>query len=322
VPESAEIGSTVEIEITASDLLGRIIPNSLISISDTTSNQIFTISSSLTEITTIFHYELQGSTGIHILNIEIMNNPFITNNKSSKTFTVWSSPQISLIDCNVEHYASPNQEIVFEIQMNSWAGNCSFRILQLLIDNEIQYTKATDTNGQATLSFLVPYIENHYNISIFYSGNNTLYESPAKFDYSLQVTRLIPTRLELDFHEIISPIRQLSVHLTVRGFNGSTPKGVQVNFIWLESNISVESTDGGIIILHLRIPSVSGNYILYYESEASSSVLSASGSFLIEITTFDVMSLEGVGIAGLLIAIAASVGISTVPILRRKYLVG
>ncbi len=322
VPESAEIGSNVEIEITASDLLGRVIPNSLISIFDTTSNQKFTISSSLVETITIFHYELQGPTGIHILDIEIIENSFITNNKSSSIFTVWSSPQISLIDCNVEHYASPNQEIVFKIQMNDWAGNCSFRILQLLINDEIQFTNATDTNGQATLSFTVPYTEDHYNISIFYSGNNTLFELPTKFDYTLQVTRLMPIRLELDFYEIISPVRELSVHLTVRGFNGSTPKGVQVNFDWLDSNINAESTDRGTITLHLRIPTISGNYILYYESETSSSVLSTSGSFSIEITTFDVMSLEGVGIAGLLIAIAASAGISTVPIIRRKYLVG
>jgi hypothetical protein len=206
--------------------------------------------------------------------------------------------------------------------MNDWAGNCSFRILQLLINDEMQFTKATDTNGQATLSFTVPHTEDHYNISIVYNGNNTLFESPTKFDYSLQVTCLIPIRLELDFYEIISPVRELSVHLTVRGFNGSTPKGVKVNFDWLNSNIHTESTDIGIIILHLRIPTVSGNYILYYESETSSSVLSTSGSFSIEITTFDVISLEGVGIAGLLIAIAASVGISTVPIIRRKYLVG
>ena len=322
VPESAEIGTTVEIEITASDLLGRVIPNSLISIFDETSNQGFTISSSQTETTTIFHYELQGPTGNHILNIEITENTFITNASSSTILTVWSTPEISITNCNVEHYASPGQEIVFEIQMNDWVGNCSFKSLQLLIDDEVQFTVVTDTDGRVILSFSVPFIEDQYNISIFYSGNNTLFESQTKFDYSIQVSHLIPIRIELDFYEIVTPLHELSVHLTVRGLNGSTPRGIQVNFDWLDSSIDVESAEGGIITLHLRVPATSGNYILYYESQTSNSVISTSGSFLVEITTSDVLSLEGVGIAGLVIALIASVGITTVPIIRRKYLVG
>ena len=322
VPESAEIGTTVEIEITASDLLGRVIPNSLISIFDETSNQGFTISSSQTETTTIFHYELQGPTGNHILNIEITENTFITNASSSTILTVWSTPEISITNCNVEHYASPGQEIVFEIQMNDWVGNCSFKSLQLLIDDEVQFTVVTDTDGRVILSFSVPFIEDQYNISIFYSGNNTLFESQTKFDYSIQVSHLIPIRIELDFYEIVTPLHELSVHLTVRGLNGSTPRGIQVNFDWLDSSIDVESAEGGIITLHLRVPATSGNYILYYESQTSNSVISTSGSFLVEITTSDVLSLEGVGIAGLAIALIASVGITTVPIIRRKYLVG
>jgi hypothetical protein len=322
VPESAEIGADVEIEITISDLLDRAIPNSLISIFDSTSNQRFTISPSPTETNTTFHYELQGPTGSHTLNIEITENSFITNTSSRSTFTAWSSPEISLLDCNVEHYASPGQEIVFEIRMSDWAGNSSAKLLDLLIDDEAQFSVVTDTSGRATFSFSVPYTENQYNISIFFSGNNTLFELPTKLDYSLQVTRLMPIRLELDFYETVAPLHELSVHLTVRGFNGSTPKGVQVNFEWLNSNIDAESTEEGIIRLHLRVPATSGNYVLYYESETSSSVISTSGSFSIDITTSDIMSLEGVGMAGLAIAIIASVGIASVPIIRRRYLVG
>ena len=322
VPESAEIDTDVEIEIDISDLLNRIIPNALISIFDSTSNQRFTISPSSTDTNTIFQYELQGPTGIHSLNIEITENSFITNTSSSITFTAWSSPEISLLDCNVEHYASPGQEIIFEIQMSDWAGNCSTKLLKFLMDGEIQFSVVTDTNGRATLPFSVPLIENQYNISIFFSGNNTLFELPIQLDYSLQVTRLMPIRLELDFYETVAPLHELSVHLTVRGFNGSTLKGVQVNFEWLDSNIDTESTEEGIIILHLRVPATSGNYVLYYESEISSSVISTSGSFLIDITTSDIMSLEGIGMAGLTIALIASVGITSVPIIRRRYLVG
>jgi len=322
VPESAEIGTNVEIEITVSDILGRVVPNSLISIFDITSNQRFTIASSQTETTTIFHFELQGPTGNHVLDIEIMGNPFITNTNSSRIITAWTSPKLSLLNSNVEHFASPSQDIVFTIQMNDWAGNCSFKPLQLSIDDEVQFIVITDIYGLAIMSFSIPVIENQYNISISYNGNTTLFELPTKFDYSLLVTHLIPIRIELDFYEIMTPLRELTVHLTVRCFNGSTPKGVRVNFDWLDSTTNVESVEGGIITLHLMVPSTSGNYILYFESTASGSVTSTSGSFLIEITISDVMSLEGVGIAGLAIALIASVGIATVPVIRRKYLVG
>ena len=322
VPESAEIGADVEIELTITDLFDRIIPNSLISIFDSTSNQRFTISPSQTETNTIFHYELLGPTGIHTLIIEITENSFITNTSSSCTFTAWSSPEISLLDCNVEHYASPGQEIVFEIHMLDWAGNCSAKLLDLLIDDEIQFSVVTDTIGRATFSFSVPHAENLYNISIRFSGNITVFELPTKLDYNLQVTRLMPIRLKLDFYETVASFHELSVHITVECFNGSTPKGVQVNFEWLDSNINTESVEQGIIILHLRVPATSGIYVLHFESEISSSVLSTNGSFLIEISTSDIMSLEGVGIAGLAIALIASVGITSVPIIRRRYLVG
>jgi hypothetical protein len=206
--------------------------------------------------------------------------------------------------------------------MTDWAGNCSFRPLQFLIDDEIQLSDVTDTNGRVIFSFSVPFIEKQYNISIFYDGNDTLFESSVKFDYDLQVTSQMPVRLELGFYEVVAPLHELSVHLTLRGYNGSTLKNVQVNFDWLNSNFNAETTEGGIIFLHLRIPATSGNYVLYYESETTSSIISASGSFIIEVTIADVMSLQGVGIMGLTIALIASVGISTVPIIRRRYLVG
>jgi hypothetical protein len=321
-PESVNIGSNVEVTITVFDLLGRHIPDSEISIFDTVSNQRFTILSNPTQTTTNFQYELQGPTGIHILDIEITENLFITNTTSSYTFSAWSSPTISLTNCNVEHYAFPGQEIYFEMKMSDWAGNCSAKSLFLFIDDEIQLSGITDTNGQAILSIHGPVTEKQYNISIFYSGNNTIFESPARIDYSLQVTSMIPVRLELDFYDIIAPLHELSVHLTLRGFNGSTPSAVRINFDWLDSSLDRETTEGGIIVLHLRIPRTIGDYVLYYESEASSSVRSTSGSFSIEITTADIMSLQGVGIAGLTLALIASVGISTVPIIRRRYLVG
>ncbi len=322
IPTPADIGSNIVVEITVFDLFARAIPRSLIIIHDSVSNQRLTLYSSSIELTTIFQYELYGPPGIHTLNIEITSNPFLMNTSSKSNFTAWSTPNISLIDCNIEHYASPGQEIFFEIHMEDWAGNFSFKQLQLLINNESQFSLETDSNGLTNISFSVPYIENQYIISILYNGNITLFESPVKYDYSLQVTRLMPIRLELNSFDIITPLHELSVHLTLRGFNGSLIQGVKINFIWLDLNFSSITNEKGVIILHFGVPSTNGHYVLFYESEPSTSVLSTSGLFLIEITIADIVSLEGIGITGLTIAIIVSVGISSIPIIRRRYLVG
>ncbi|MFX1578026.1 MAG: hypothetical protein ACFFBJ_00105 [Promethearchaeota archaeon] len=322
LPESVEIGVIFEIKVSVSDLLNRLIPDFDISILDITSNQRFTIPSSLSEITTIFEYELQGPSGIHNLKIELTGNPFILDTSSISNFTAWSKPEIQLVACNVEHYASPDQEIVFKIQMNDWAGNLSLREIQLSIDGESHHSVHTNSTGGTTLIFSAPSLEDQYNISISYSGNNTLFELATKLDYSLYVTHKMPIRLELDFYEIVSPLRELSVHITITALNGSTPQGITVSFNWLDSIDTVESKEGGIIILHLKIPATIGNHFLSYDSEDLESVQATSGSFLIEISSSDIMSLEGVGITGLVVILIISVGLSIVPFLRRKYLVG
>ena len=320
--DSFVIGSNINIELTITDLLHRFIPNFSISINDITSNQRFTISSNSTEVTTSFQYILEGPTGIHSLNIEITDNPFVTNRNSSSFFTAWSSPTITLLNCSVDHYASPSQEVNFQIQMKDWAGNCFFKPLHFLIDGEIYMSTDTDAEGHSTFLFSVPHTENQYKISILYYGNSSLFESLAKYDYELHVTHLMPVRVQLNFYEVKTASRELSVHLTVTGFNRSSLTGVDVIFTWLTKEYDSRSTERGLISITLKTPTASGNYTLYYELKGSSSVAATSGSFLIELTIADIESLQGIGFTGLIIALIVSVGISSIPILRRKYLVG
>ena len=320
--DSFVIGSDVNIEFTITDLLHRFIPDFSISINDITSNQRFTIPSSSTEITTSFQYILEGPTGIHSLSIEITDNPFMTNRSSNSFFTAWSSPTIILLNCNVDHYASPSQEVSFQIQMKDWAGNCSFKPLHLFIEGEIYMSVDTDAEGHSTFLFSAPHIEDRYNISILYDGNSSLFESSVKYDYELHITHLMPVRVQLDFYEVKTVSRELSVHLIVTGLNGSSLKGVDVSFTWLTTEYDSRSTEGGLISITLLTPITSGDYILYYELKESTFVAATSGSFLIEITIGDIESLQGIGLTGLIIALVVSVGISSIPILRRKYLVG
>lgn len=320
VPEFAEIGSNLPLQITIADLLNRSIPNSIFSLYDMTSDQNF---SGFIEDTIIdFQYNLQGPPGTHTLTIEVLENPFISENRFTMNFTAWSRPEIILVNTGVDHYASPNQKLTFEVRVIDWNGNCSLRDLELLIDNEIYTSSTTDSEGLAIFIFSSPVNQVQYNISIIYNGNSSRYELSTKHDYDLVVTIFMPIAIELISYEVVAPLHELSVQLSVRGLNGSLLSGVLVNFNWLSSDSTIESFRGGLLILHLTIPPVSGSYTLYYESESTHFIDSTSGSILIEITMNDIMSVEGVGITGMIFALVASIGIVSIPIIRRRYLVG
>jgi hypothetical protein len=321
VSENAIIGVNLQIEAIVTDIFNRSISNFIISITDMTTDQSFSVPIE-SETSISFQYRLQGPPGIHNLVIEILDNPFIFPIQYALNFTVWSNSKLVLVNSGVDHYAYPSQEILFEVRLTDWHGNISSEVLQLFIDN-IAYTSGTTTNeGHATFIFVAPTIEAQYNISIIYTGNLSRYELATKYDYNLFVTTMMPIVIELRSYELIAPLHEISVFLTVRGLNGSLLKGVRVNFNWLSSNIATDSQVEGLIVLHLTIPPVSDNYFLYYESEPSSFVESASGSILIEITIDDIISTEGVGITGMIIALGASIGLVAVPVLRRKYLIG
>lgn len=320
VPEFPEIGANLPVQISITDLLNRSIPNSIFSLSDLTSDQNF---SGFIEDTIIdFQYYLQGPPGTHTLTIEILENPFISENRLTMTFTAWSRPEIILVNTGVNHYASPNQELTFEVRMIDWNGNCSLRDLKLLIDNEIYTSSTTDSEGLAIFILSSPNNEAQYNISIIYNGNNSRYELATKHDYNLFVTTFMPIIIELNSYEVVAPLHELSVQLTVTGLNGTLLSGVIVNLDWLSYFSTIESSKGGLILLHLTIPIESGNYALFYESEPTRFIDTTSGSIQIEITSNDIMSIEGVGITGMIIALVVSIGIVSIPIIRRRYLVG
>ena len=321
VSENAIIGSNLQVEATITDLLNRALSNSILSMLDMTSGQSFSVPID-GETTIDFQYLLQGPPGTHNLVIEILENPFISNTQNTVNFTAWSKSEIVLVNSGVDQYAFPNQEVTLEVRLVDWNGNSSLKYLHLFINSEAYTSTTTNGEGLTTFTLLAPIIETEYNISIVYLGNISRFELPAKYDYNLIVTTLMPIEIELDSYEVVAPLYQISVQLIVRGLNGSLLNGVRVNFNWLSSNSITESYDEGLIILQLTIPSVSGRYFLYYESEPTSFVESAAGSILIEITSSDIMSTEGVGITGMIFVLCASIGLVAVPVIRRRYLVG
>jgi hypothetical protein len=319
--ETAVIGSNYFIEATITDLLNRSLSDSILHLTDMTSGQSFSVHVD-GERRVSLQYLIQGPPGLHQIVIEILDNPFISNNHYMLNLTVWSNSEIVLVNSNVDHYASPNQEITLEFRLIDWYGNSSSKDLQLFIDSEPHISRTTNSEGLAIFSFQASATEAKYNISIFYAGNNSRFELPIKYDYSISVTTLMPISVNLDSYEIVAPLHQISVQLIVKGLNGTLLSGVWVDFNWLSSTSSSESTEGGLIVIQLTIPSIGGIYYLDYESRSTSYVDSTSGSILIEVATSELSSIEGVGITGMIFALCASIGLVTIPVLRRRYLIG
>ncbi|MFW9925416.1 MAG: hypothetical protein ACFFDM_01480, partial [Candidatus Thorarchaeota archaeon] len=142
------------------------------------------------------------------------------------------------------------------------------------------------------------------------------------YHYDFLVTIIMPIIIEMNSYEVVAPLRELSVLFTVRGLNGSLLSGVLVNFNWLSQYYTSVSINRGQIVLHLAIPATSGSYSLYYESESTNYIESSYGSVLIEISANDIMSIEGIGITGMVFVVIASIGIVSVPVIRRRYIVG
>jgi len=321
VSEDCVIGSILDVETTITDEFNRSLSDAILLFSDLTSGQ--NVSMHIDgERTNNLQYLVQGPPGIHIVSVEVVGNPFIFNNQYILNFTAWSNSVLVLENSSVNHYSSPGQDIVISVRLLDWNGNGSLKPLQLFIDDELYTSATTDINGLATFDFTSPATENQYNISIHYSGTLENYELGTKFDYNLFVTLRMPIVIELQRYEVSTPLHEISVFLMVRGMNGTLLNGVVVNFEWLSSNTTTESTNGGWIHLQLELPSMSGSHFLYYTSIATSSVESTSGVILIVLSTTDIQSIEGIGITGMLLALGASIGLVTVPIVRRKYLVG
>lgn len=316
-----EIGLNVLIKFTVSDLLNRPISNSDLFLLDISSNQMFSIH--IEDETVIdFQYLLEGPSGLHTLDIEILGNPFISNNHILTNFTAWSRPKITLVHTGIDHYASPNQEIIFTIRLTDWIGNCSSRQLQGFLDNEVVTSTITNSEGLAIFTLLAPPNENLHNISITYNGNSTRFELTSIYFYDFLVTIIMPITIKMDSYEVVAPLRELSVLFTVKGLNGSLLSGVIVNFNWLSQHYVSESINRGQIVLRLAVPVASGSYSLYFESEPTNSIESTQGSVQIEISASDIMSIEGVGITGIAFVVTLSIGIVSIPVIRRRYIVG
>jgi len=318
VPSSAVIGLDTDLTISLHDILGRPI-DGILTVSDISNGRNMSMQTPDDTIDINIEFPVWGPAGIHEILIEI-GNPFVTNRSIMNYIIVWSQPEFTLRHSNILHYASPNQELTFIVQLTDWSGNISFQSIQLLCNDEIVSSSTSDEDGIAIITALTPSYEGVYNLSIIYPMNMTRYELPAKLDYHLTVSISIPVLVELDYYEVIPPLQKIAIYLRVQCLNGSLIEGIQIKIIW-ESIESYALTQlGGISVLHLPIPDTSRNYTLYYEIKQNHNLAASAGALTISISLIDILTSQGIGINGFTIGILSSFVIAAIPLVRQKYL--
>jgi hypothetical protein len=318
VPTSTVIGLDTSMTISLSDILGRPIEGTL-TIFDISNGRNMSIQTPQDTIDINIEFPIWGPIGIHDILLEI-RNPFVTNNSIMYTITVWSQPEFGLQHSNILHFASPNQELTFIVQLTDWSGNISFQSIQLLCNEEIVSSSKTDENGIAIITSLASSHEGIYNLSVVYPMNMTRYELQTKLDYHLTVSISIPVLVELDHYEVIPQLQKIKIFLQVQCLNGSFVEGIIIKIIWESTEGYTVTQQGGISVIHVPVPDSSGNYTLYYEIEQNHNLASSTGSINIPISLIDILQSQGIGINGFAIGILASFVIVAIPLIRQKYL--
>jgi hypothetical protein len=319
IPVTPIVGSTTQIEIAIHDYFGRPFEGTIITLSDTTNGFNTTLQVLYNPPTSHIQFPFAAPPGIHNLIVKA-KNPFITNDTYYFSLVVWSKPVLILQESTILHYASPSQEILFTVRLTDWNGNVSYRALQILINGLTTLSETTDNDGLACLKIIAPQSEGLYNISFAYTGNSTLYEASVKYDYQLIVSQHIPVHIVVYHFEVFPPLQEVTVYLRVQCLNGSLLTGIQVKFIWLFDEVHLQSQQGGALLLHLPVPSESGNYSLDYEVESGYGLSYSSGTIEIPILLTDVMASQGIGIGGFAFSIMASFVTIAIPVIRHRYL--
>ncbi len=318
VPSLPVIGLDTNLTISLHDTLGRPI-NGILTISDISNGQNMSLLIPHDTINFDIEFPVWGPVGLHEILIEI-GNPFVTNRSLMNYIIVWSQPEFVLQYSNILHYASPNQEIIFIVQLTDWSDNISFQSIQLLCNNEIVSSSTSDEDGIVTIITLAPSYEDIFNLSIIYPMNITRYELPAKLDYHLTVSIFIPVLVELDYYEVIPPLQKITIYLRVQCLNGSLIEGIQIKIIWESTESYAVTQLGGTSVIHLPVPNKSQNYTLYYEIEQNHNLASSVGAIIIPISLVDILTSQGIGINGFTIGILTSFVIVAIPLIRQKYL--
>lgn len=322
VPERVILGIENVFKIEVTDILGRYIPNSVVHIHDLLSDiDVFvTVPSGLIHVDTVLTF--YNLAGLRTLEVAITGSNYITNTTHHADFIVWSQPTLVLSANSILGYASPSQDIAFEIQLINHNGAIPERLLELKdFQNETIEVLTTDLEGNAEIRLTAPAIEGTFSFTILYSGTQSGFELPASYSYQLIVTKVMPVSIQVDSYEINPPAQEILVSFIVRGLNGTYLKGVDFIYTWNSFTIRTISQENGFVSIHLPILGF-GTHILYYQTEAESTIASCYGNLTIIISEADALAAQGVGIPGLTLSVLLSMTIVGIPVIYRRSIIG
>lgn len=321
LPEYIVTGTELEISVVVQDILNRPIPGASITILDTLTEKAVTEPLTGNSNSTQLFLPITGPRGIREFIITVNDAQYVTNGTYRFSEPIWFRPTLSLNQSNILGFASPQQEILLVVHLLNNNANYSNKLVEVYsIDSTLISQSITNQVGIATMAFLAPSSEGHFVFLIVCSGNESAYELSVILQYSFTVAKTIPVIIIFDYYEIIPQLKEIHVQLTIQGLNGSLLRSIPISYGWLSANMEIDSSNHGLISLHLAIPSTAGSYLLSYESEASGSLHSYAGSVVIVIGEADVSAAQGIGIIALAIGSCLSISLVSIPLIRRRYM--
>ncbi|MHA1588333.1 MAG: hypothetical protein ACTSV9_06110 [Candidatus Thorarchaeota archaeon] len=321
LPEYIVTGTELEISVVVQDILNRPIPSASITILDTLTEKTVTEPLTGNNNSTQLLLPITGPRGIREFIITVNDAQYVTNGTYRFSEPIWFRPTLSLNQSNILGFASPQQEILLVVHLINNNANYSNKLVEIYsIDSTLISQSITNQVGIATMAFLAPSSEGHFVFLIICSGNESAYELSVILEYSFTVAKTIPVIIIFDYYEIIPQLKEIRVQLTIQGLNGSLLRSIPISYGWLSANMEIDSSNHGLISLHLAIPSTAGSYLLSYESEASGSLQSYAGSVVIVIGEADVSAAQGIGIIALAIGSCLSISLVSIPLIRRRYM--
>ncbi|NOR38334.1 MAG: hypothetical protein GQ580_01960 [Candidatus Thorarchaeota archaeon] len=321
LPEYIVTGTELEISVVVQDILNRPIPGASITILDTLTEKAVTEPLTGNSNSTQLFLPITGPKGIREFIITVNDAQYVTNGTYWFSEPIWFRPTLSLNQSNILGFASPQQEILLVVHLINNNANYSNKLVEVhSINSTLISQSITNQVGIATMAFLAPSSEGHFVFLIVCSGNESAYELSVILEYSFTVAKTIPVIIIFDYYEIIPQLKEIYVQLTIQGLNGSLLRSIPISYGWLSANMEIDSSNHGLISLHLAIPSTAGSYLLSYESEASGSLQSYAGSAVIVIGEADVSAAQGIGIVALAIGSCLSISLVSIPLIRRRYM--
>jgi hypothetical protein len=321
-PESVQTGVETEVRVVLHDLFQRPIPNAVITILDELTQESHLISFSLGQTTAISYIAFTGSLGPRNLRIIASENSFLINTTRAILVTVWCKPDLFMLYQSILGYATPSQDVTFQIQLNASGIQMPDRLIEWKIGDYLVTSSVTNNNGIAEETFGLPSMEGSYLLIISYSGSILEYELPIGLEYEIIVSRIIPVSVKLVSYSVSTAIQEIAVRLSIIALNGTPLERVKLHYEWLNYRSFAISQEFGIVEFGLRIPLESGVYNLYYETEESAFIYSSTGYHIIIISKTEAMASQGVGIPIIVLSLGVSVSLASIPVLLRRRLVG